>query len=249
MEIKLKGKVAVITGASSGIGESTALSLANLGVHVILLARRIDKLMLICKKIEKAGGKASAFALDISKEGEINTVVPQILELTKKVDILINNAGVMLLAPIARAQVKDWQQMIDTNLTGLLLITHALLPTIRKQKGGHIINISSVAGRTAGPSTSVYNATKWGVVGFTEALRQEVAMEGIRTCVIQPGAVATELQTHIPDPVTKKEIDTWIKNMEALQSEDISNIILFVLSQPEHVNINEVLVRPTKQSN
>ncbi len=245
--VTLNDKIVIITGATSGIGEATAKLLAQEGAVVVLTGRRKDRLRKIKSEIEKSGGKALAIEADVTQKESVIKMVKQVIDEYGKIDILVNNAGVMLLGPVLNAEVTDWQRMVDTNVYGLLWCTHAVLPHMVKQGGGHIVQTSSVAGRTAGPNRAVYNATKWAVNGFTEALRQEMVEHKIRTTLIEPGAVATELREHITHKQTKQQIDDWAASMRQLQSEDIAKAIVYAVSQPDHVAINEILVRPTDQ--
>lgn len=245
----MDGKVVLITGASSGIGEATARRLAGAGAKIVAVARRKDRLDSLVKDIEKNNGQALAIEADVTEHGKAKVLVSKTVDHFGKLDVLINNAGVMLNGPAKDSPLDDWEQMVQLNLLGLLYLTHAALPILRKQHKGHIVNISSVAGRTTRPGSAVYNATKWGVNAFTDALRQEIAADKlhIRTTLIEPGAVATELQTHLRPEVVKE----WKKNfgdIEILQAEDIAEAIYFALSQPERVNINEILIRPTEQA-
>jgi NADP-dependent 3-hydroxy acid dehydrogenase YdfG len=246
----LKGKIAVVTGASSGIGEATATKLAEQGAKVVLVARRKERLEKLAKKIKAGGGEALVVEADITDQKTCQKVVGQVLDKWKKIDILVNNAGVMLLGPTADAPIEEWERMIKINLLGLLYMTYAALPTMRKTGSGHLVNISSVAGRTARAGSAVYNATKWGVNAFTEALRQELVSDKlkIRTTLIEPGAVETELASHNRPEVQETLQERWKGMDKKLQSEDIAAAILFVLTQPEHVNINEMLIRPTEQT-
>ena len=164
-----------------------------------------------------------------------------------RVDILVNNAGVMLLGPIDGANTEDWRRMVNTNLLGLMYATHAVLPIMKAQGGGHIVNISSTAGRIANATAGVYAATKFGVGAFSEALRKEVYQDKIRVTIIEPGATATELSDHITDVKTKTGIKEWVGSMTPLESEDIAAAIVYAVTQPPHVNVNEILVRPTEQ--
>jgi len=244
----LKGKIAIVTGASSGIGEATADLLAQQGVKVALVARRKDRLEALAKKIKEAGGEALVIEADVTDKKACQKVVQEVLAKWKKIDILINNAGVMLLGPTAKAPLEEWERMININLLGLLYMTYAAMPSMRAQKSGHLVNVSSVAGRTTRAGSAVYNATKWGVNAFTEALRQEIVAEktNIRTTLIEPGAVSTELVSHNSPEVQQSLNEMW-KGMERLKSEDIASSILYALSQPAHVNVNEILIRPTRQ--
>ncbi len=249
MSSKLQGKVALVTGASSGIGEATALALAAEGASVAVVARREDRLDALVKRISEQAGSSKALAIeaDITDEQTANKAVQQVKSHFGRLDMLVNNAGVMLLGMISDANTEDWRRMINTNLFGLMYTTHAALPIMKSQNSGHIINISSVAGRTARAGAGVYNATKWGVVAFSESLRQELVSSHIRVTIIEPGAVATELTNHITDATAKKTTDDWISTIRPLQSEDIANAILYAVTQPDHVDVNEILIRPTDQ--
>ncbi len=244
---KLEGKVAVVTGASSGIGEATALALAAEGAKVAVAARRADRLEELVKRIRETGEQAFPIVADVVDEAQARDIVLKTKDEFGRVDILVNNAGVMLLGQIDGANTEDWRRMINTNLLGLMYTTHAVLPIMKAQGEGHIVNISSVAGRTARAGIGVYNATKWGVGAFSEALRQEVYKNKIRVTIIEPGAVATELSSHITDPEAKERIQTWVQSMKPLESEDIAAAIVYAVTQPPHVNVNEILVRPTEQ--
>jgi NADP-dependent 3-hydroxy acid dehydrogenase YdfG len=247
MAKRLHGKVAVVTGASSGIGEATALALAEEGAKVAVSARRRDKLNDLVSRIKDMGGEAQAFTSDVTEEDQANTLVAEAHKAFGRLDILVNNAGVMLLGPIGGADTEDWRRMIRTNVLGLMYATHAALPLMRAQGSGHIVNVSSVAGRIASVGSGVYNASKWGVGAFSESLRQEVLKDKIRVTIIEPGAVATELTHHITDKDTQKQIQEWIKSMTPLESEDIAAAIIYAVTQPPRVNVNEILIRPTDQ--
>jgi len=196
----LKNKVAIVTGASSGIGEATARKLAKLGVKVAVAARRKNKLDILVSEIEAAGGIAMAVEADVTDKVACEQLVTHVENTWGKIDILINNAGVMLLGPVQNAPLEEWERMINLNVLGLLYMTHAALPIMKKQRSGDIVNVSSVAGRTTRQGSAVYNLTKWGVCAFTDALRQELASDntGLRTILIEPGAVNTELISHNP---------------------------------------------------
>lgn len=244
---RLDGKVAVVTGASSGIGEATAIALAAEGAAVAVAARRIDRLEAVVRRIEEAGGRGIAIECDVTDEAQARASIEKTDRTFGRVDILVNNAGVMLLGPIDGADTEDWRRMVNTNVLGLLYATHAALPVMKRERTGHIVNISSVAGRTARAGAGVYNLTKWGVGAFSEALRQEVSPGGIRVTIIEPGAVTTELTNHITNQQAKQMIDEWLKTMIALESVDIANAIVYAVTQPQHVNVNEILIRPTQQ--
>src|SRR5918992_4268145 len=192
----LEGRKAAVTGASSGIGEATALELARAGAAVAVGARRRDRLDGLVEKVEADGGRALAIEVDVSDQAQARSFVETAHSELGGLSILVNNAGVMLLGPVEGADLEDWRRMIDVNVLGLLYCTHAALPLMREGGGGDIVNVSSVAGRTAAMGSAVYNFTKWGVVGFSEALRQEALHSNIRVTVIEPGFVDTELQGH-----------------------------------------------------
>lgn len=246
---QVKNKVALVTGASSGIGEATAIALARNGARVGLMARREDRLTALCDKIAAEGlEKPIYFACDVQKPTDIEKSVNGTIEKFGRVDILINNAGVMYLGPVEGANIEDWKRMFDINVLGLMNCTHAVLPQMIKNGDGHIVNISSVSGKIVSARSAAYSATKFAVGAFSEGLRQEVAKKGLRVTVIQPGAVATELTDHITDTATQKSVKDWVAGMKALTSEDIANAIVYAVSQPPAVNINEITIRPTDQA-
>lgn len=248
-ERPLEGRVAAVTGASSGIGEETALQLADAGCAVALGARRKDRLDALAAKIGDNGGKAVAVECDVADEASAHAFVERAVSELGRLDIVVNNAGVMLLGPIEGADTGEWRQMVEVNLLGLLYVTQAAIPHLREGGKGHIVNISSVAGRTAAAGVGVYNATKWGVTGFSEALRQEVAHSKIRVTCIEPGFVATELQSHNKNPVIVSVLDKMMEDIgEVLEAEDIASAILHAVTAPPRVNVNEVLIRPSGQS-
>ncbi len=245
---KLDSKVAVVTGASSGIGEATAIALAAEGAKVVIAARRADRLATLTKTLTESGAEVLSVVGDVRQEADCERIIAETVAKWGRVDILVNNAGVMLLGPIVGADTEDWRRMIDTNLYGLIYCTHKALPTMKKQGSGHVVNISSTAGRTVGVNTGVYNLTKWGVNAFSESLRQEVHMDKIRVTMIEPGAVATELRDHITVKAVKDDINKWAEAMEQLQSVDVANAIVYAVTQPHYVNVNEILMRPTMQA-
>ena len=243
---QLDGKVAAITGASSGIGEATAMALAAEGATVSLAARRKDRLDNLVATIGGEGGRALAIETDVADEAQANAFVNRTNEELGGVDILVNNAGVMLLGPVAGADTDQWRTMLDVNLAGLLYCTHAALPIMGSQGSGDIINVASVAGRIAAMGSGVYNMTKWGVVGFTEALRQECARANVRVGVIEPGWVDTELQGHNEHPAVVAGMNKMIDAIDkVLEPDDIARAIVFAVTQPPHVSVNEMLIRPT----
>jgi hypothetical protein len=243
----LDGQVALVTGASSGIGAATATALADAGADVAVAARREDRLASVADDVEAAGGESLVVPTDVTDEAQVQTMVDTTVSALGGLDVLVNNAGVMLLEAVETAEADDWRQMVEVNLLGLMNATRAALPALREGAGGHVVNVSSVAGRRATATASGYNATKFGVNGFTEAFRQEVADDGVRTTVVEPGLVDTELQEHIPDEEIKAQTEQWLASMEPLTSEDVARSIRFAVTQPPHVSVNELLIRPTEQ--
>jgi len=244
----LDGSVAAITGASSGIGEATALALAEAGAAVALGARRLDRIEALAQRIESDGGRAIAFEVDVSDEQAANAFVATAHEQLGGLDVLVNNAGVMLLGPVVDADTEHWRRMVDVNLLGLLYCTHAALPLLGERGGGHIVNLSSVAGRHARAGAAVYNMTKFGVTAFSEALRQEALYSNVRVTCVEPGFVETELQGHNKSALVQQGVKKMREQIgDVLQAEDIAEAIRYAVCQPPHVSINEVLVRPTKQ--
>ena len=245
----LSGRVAAITGASSGIGEATAVTLARAGAPVSLAARRSDRIEELAQRIESDGGRAVAIETDVADEQQANAFVTRTKDELGRLDILVNNAGVMLLGPVIGADTDEWRRMVDVNLLGLLYCTHAAVPIMRDGGGGDVVNVASVAGRTATMGSAVYNMTKWGVVGFSEALRQECVHIGIRVTCVEPGFVGTELQGHNPNPMVVEELEKFRERVgDVLEARDIAGAIVYALGQPKHVSVNEVMVRPTGQS-
>ena len=244
----LEGQVAAITGASSGIGEATAIAFARAGAKVSLAARRADRIEALAKKIADQGGQAEAFPTDVSREDEARAFIDGTRERLGRVDILVNNAGVMLLGPVIGADTAEWRRMVEVNMLGLLYCTHAVLPIMGEQGSGHIVNVSSVAGRHANFGSAVYNLTKFGVNGFSEALRQELTPANVRVTVIEPGFVATELQSHNTHPMVLEAMERMREEIgEPLEPEDIAEAILYAVASPRRVSVNEVMVRPTGQ--
>ncbi|CAB4871880.1 MAG: SDR family NAD(P)-dependent oxidoreductase [Actinobacteria bacterium] len=248
-ELPLAGRAAAITGASSGIGEATAIALAKAGASVALGARRVDRLEDLAGRINADGGKAVAIECDVADEASAHAFVNGAAEQLGRLDILINNAGVMLLGPVEGADTNDWRTMIEVNVLGLLYCTQAALPLLRDSGQGHIVNVSSIAGRSASAGVGVYNATKWGVTGFSEALRQEAAHSKIRVTCVEPGLVETELQGHNKNPFVIQTLDKMIKDIgDVLQPEDIADAIIHAVTAPARVSVNEVLIRPSGQT-
>lgn len=244
---KLDGKVAIVTGASAGIGEATAIALAAEGASVAIAARRFDRLNAIAQRIATTGGKALPIVADITDETQVQNLVQKANAQLGRVDILVNNAGIALVGNIEGANTSDWRRMIDLNVLGLMYATHAVLPILKAQGSGHIVNISSVAGRTGRVGIGGYNATKWGVNGFSESLRQEVCKHNIRVTIIEPGMVDTEIDNQITDPIAKQRTEERRKSIVPLQSEDVAAAIVYAVTQPPRVNVNEILIRPTDQ--
>lgn len=244
---QLDGKVAVITGASSGIGEATARVLAGEGAAVVLAARRKERLEGLKQEVENQGGRALVVETDVTKRADTEGLIQQAKDAFGSVDILVNNAGVMLLSFIEKLKVDEWEQMVDVNVKGLMFATAAALPTMLAQESGHIVNISSVAGRQVMQTGAVYCATKFAVTAFSEGLRKELApSKHIRVTSIEPGAVATELTNHITDD-DAMEAMSGLADMTILESEDIAQSVLYAVASPGRVNINEVLILPTEQ--
>jgi NADP-dependent 3-hydroxy acid dehydrogenase YdfG len=247
MAEKLAGKVAIVTGASSGIGEATAIALAAEGATVAIAARRRDRLDVLAGQIAANGGRALPITADVSDEAQVREMVAKTHVEYGRVDILVNNAGVMLLGLIAEADTEDWRRMVNLNVLGLMYVTHAVLPLMQSQKSGHIVNVSSVAGRVANARTAVYNATKWAVGAFSEGLRKEVYQDNIRVTIIEPGLVDTELPQHITNPGSRERTMNFYASVKILESADIANAIVYAVTQPAYVGVNEILIRPTAQ--
>jgi NADP-dependent 3-hydroxy acid dehydrogenase YdfG len=243
----LTGKVALVTGASSGIGEATAVALAEAGAAVAIGARRRDRLDALAGKLREGGASVLQLGLDVTDEEQCRTAVARTREELGGLDVLVNNAGVMLLGTIVGADTEDWRRMLHTNVLGLMYMTSAAIDGMVEQGSGDVVNVSSVAGRVARKGAGVYNASKWAVNAFSESLRQEVTTKGVRISLVEPGAVATELTDHITQPRAKAASQEMYTSMRALQAEDIARAVLYVVSQPPHVAINELLVRPTDQ--
>ena len=244
--VDLTGRIAAVTGASSGIGEATALALARAGCAVSLAARRNDRIDALAQRIEEAGGRALALSTDVSNEAAARSFVTRTHDELGGLDVLVNNAGVMLLGPFETQTGEDWRRMIEVNCLGLLYCTNAALPLMRESGGGHVVNVSSIAGRRASAFSAAYNMTKFGVTGFSEALRQEALHVGVRVTVVEPGFVETELQGHNEgkDVVMQATDKMKQKIGEVLTADDIAEAILYAVSQPERVNVSEILVVP-----
>ncbi|HVJ52038.1 MAG TPA: SDR family NAD(P)-dependent oxidoreductase [Aliidongia sp.] len=247
MDCRLDQRVALITGASSGIGEATARAFAQAGAKVAVSARRQDRLESLVAMIRDQGGEAHAIVADFADDKAAKRAVEETERHFGKLDILVNNAGVMYLEPVIDADMDRWRHMLELNVLGLIAATQAALPGMRARREGHIVNISSTAGRVGSPSGAGYSATKYGVVGFSEAFRKEVYKDNIRVTVVEPGVVETELRDHVAHAGAQKAIQDFAGSMRQLQSVDIADTILFAVSRPAHVNINEILIRPTDQ--
>jgi clavulanate-9-aldehyde reducatase len=246
MTADLSRQVVAVTGASSGIGEATALACARAGASVSLAARRADRIEALAQRIGEEGGRALAVETDVGEESQARAFIERTHAELGRLDVLVNNAGVMLLGPIAGAPTEEWRRMIHANVYGVLYCTHAALGLMANQGSGHIINVSSVAGRHARAGSGVYNLTKFGVGAFSEALRQESVAMGVRVTLIEPGAVATELGGH-NRPEVLEQMAKAFQGVTLLTSEDIAEAILYAIGQPANVSVNEVLVRPSGQ--
>jgi NADP-dependent 3-hydroxy acid dehydrogenase YdfG len=249
----LEGTVALVTGASSGIGEATAEALARDGATVALAARRADRLEGVADRIRDAGGTALVIEADVTDHEQARAAVGRTASALGRLDILINNAGVMLLGPIVDAPLEEWQRMLDVNLAGLLYCAHAAIPHLlaaaedAARGVADMVNVSSVAGRVVRRGSGVYNLTKHGVGAFSESLRQEVASRHVRVSLIEPGAVATELSSH-NRPEIREQIGKRFAGVQRMEAADIAEAILFILTRPRHVAINEILIRPSEQA-
>jgi clavulanate-9-aldehyde reducatase len=246
MDVDLSSRVVAITGASSGIGEATALACARAGAAVALGARRAERIERLAQQIVQEGGRAIAVPTDVGDEREARKFVELAHTEFGRLDVLINNAGVMLLGPIEDAPTDEWREMINANVFGVLYCTHAALPLMHAQGSGHIVNVSSVAGRVARAGAGVYNLTKFGVGAFSESLRQEAVPLGVRVTLVEPGAVATELVGH-NRPEVLEQLAQSFGGVTPMAAEDIANAILYAIGQPQNVSVNEVLIRPSGQ--
>jgi NADP-dependent 3-hydroxy acid dehydrogenase YdfG len=246
MHKNITGKVVAITGASSGLGEATARLLSAEGAIVALGARRVDRLQALASEINASGRKALAVATDVTIFDQVKELVDATVRTFGQIDVILNNAGVMPHSPLERLKVDDWNRTIDVNLKGVLHGIAAALPHMKQRKTGHIINVSSVAGHKVGPGGAVYSATKTAVRVLSEGLRQEVKPYNIRTTVISPGAVATELPNSVTEPDVAANIQQFYEAF-AIPAESFAQAVLYAMSQPEAVDINEILFRPTRQ--
>jgi NADP-dependent 3-hydroxy acid dehydrogenase YdfG len=253
MQERLDGTVALVTGASSGIGEATARALAAEGAAVAFVARRKDRLDDLAQAIEAGGGRALAIEGDITDQEQARAAVARTVQELGRLDTLVNNAGVMLLGPVQDAPTEEWDRMIDLNLKGLLYTAHAALPHLQAAAEGDprrvadLVNISSVAGRVARAGSGVYNLTKWGVGAFTESMRQEFAQRHLRVSVVEPGAVDTELPTHVRAEV-QESMAKRFADVERLEAHDIAEAVTYIVTRPRRVAVNEMLIRPTNQA-
>lgn len=243
----IKDKVAIVTGASSGIGYATALSLAKAGAKVAVAARRTERLEQLQNEIKKSGGECLVVSCDVTKRKDCYALIDATMKKWNRIDILVNNAGIMPLSFVKSLKVDEWEQMVDVNIKGVLFCTAAAIPHMVSQNSGHIVNLSSIAGRVVFAAGSVYCATKYAVRAFSEGLRQELSVRhNIRVTTIEPGIVATELT----NTITEKSLESFLKyaqTIDTLKSEDIANAIMFAVDSPSHVNVNEIMVRPTQQ--
>ncbi len=248
----LQGTTALVTGASSGIGEATARKLASLGADVGLVARRRDRIEELAASIGTNGSRTCVIEADVTDRGQAEAAVDRTVAELGRLDILVNNAGVMLLGPVAEAPVEEWQEMVQVNLLGLLYCAKAALPHLLRaadtdpRRMADLVNVSSVAGRQARLGSGVYNATKHGVGAFSESLRQEVTRRHVRVSLVEPGAVATELASH-NRPEIQESMRQRFADMQRLEADDIADAIGYIVTRPRHVAINEVLLRPTEQ--
>lgn len=246
MVAALGGAVALITGASSGIGEATARLLAAEGAAVAIAARRTDRLAALKDELGADGTKVHLLTLDVTDEQASRDAVQSTVDALGRLDVLVNSAGLMLLGPVEGADTTDWTRMIHTNVLGMMYLTHAALPHLLASKGT-VVQISSVAARTVGKGSAAYNASKFAVNGFSEGLRQEVTERGVRVVLIEPGTVDTELREHITHAGAKAAIQERISKIRQLRSSDVADAVLYAVTAPEHVVVNEVLIRPTDQ--
>jgi NADP-dependent 3-hydroxy acid dehydrogenase YdfG len=245
MSNNIEGKVVVITGASSGLGEATARLLSAQGARVVLGARRFERIQALANELKASGGKAIAVATDVTNSDQVKSLVDTAVQAFGRIDVMLNNAGLMPNSPLDRLKIDDWNRMIDVNIKGVLYGIAAALPHMKRQKAGHIINVSSVAGLKVRPGNAVYAATKHAVRAFSEGLRLEVKPYNIRTTVISPGAVDTEL----PNSVTEPDVIESVHKTYALAipAESFARAVAFAMSQPEEMDVNEIVFRPTRQ--
>ena len=246
MDNNIKGKVIVITGASSGMGEAAAKHLSALGATVVLGARRADRIEKLAKEINDNGGQAIAIAVDVTQRDQVKKLADAAVEQFGRVDVMLNNAGIMPLSPMDRLNVNEWDKMVDVNIKGVLNGIAAVLPYMKEQKSGQIINTSSVAGHKIFNGSAVYSATKFAVRALTEGLRMEVKPYNIRTTIVCPGAVKTELLEHITEADIQQANKDYVGAV-GISPDSFARVVAFAISQPEDVDINEVIFRPTSQ--
>lgn len=244
---KLDGKVAVVTGASSGIGEATAEALAAEGAAVVVAARREERLADLVERILDGGGRVLAAVCDVTDESQAHGLIHKAEEEFGSVDVLVNNAGVMLLSTVGKGLSEEWRRMFDVNVMGLLYATEAAIEVMKRQGGGHLVNVSSLAGRkVTRDSSGVYAGTKFAVHAISEGLRQELLEDNIRVTIVAPGAVDTELPDHITDEDARESL-SGLMSLERLQAEDIAGAIAYAVTRPARMSVNEILIRPTQQ--
>src|SRR6516165_4630388 len=246
MSNNIEGKVIVITGASSGLGEAAARHLSAQGAPVVLGARRVERLRSLADELSHRGGKALAVETDVSNRDQVKKLVDTAVQTCGRIDVMINNAGLMPQAPLELLKVNEWDRMIDVNIKGVLYGIAAALPYMKQQKSGHFINVSSVAGHKVGPGFAVYAATKFAVRALSEGLRQETKPYNIRTTVISPGAVASELANTVTDPETAARLHKYYEET-AIPADSFARAVAFAINEPEDVDVNEILFRPTRQ--
>jgi NADP-dependent 3-hydroxy acid dehydrogenase YdfG len=244
MNSEIEGKVVVITGASSGLGEATARHLARHGAKLVLGARRLERLQALAAELSL--GNDAVVQTDVTQYEQVKRLVDRAVQAHGRIDVILNNAGLMPHSPLERGKVQDWDRMIDVNVKGVLYGIAAALPHMKAQKSGHIINVSSAAGHKVRPGSAVYSATKTAVRVISEGLRQEVKPYNIRTTVISPGAVATELPASVTEPDVAEGVNALYENV-AVPADSFANMVAFAMSQPEDVDVNEILYRPTAQ--
>jgi NADP-dependent 3-hydroxy acid dehydrogenase YdfG len=245
MTNNIEGKIVVITGASSGLGEATARHLSQQGATVVFGARRVERIAALARELESAGRKAMAIQTDVTQSAQVQRLVDAAVSGHRRIDVMINNAGLMPHSPLERLKIADWDRMIDVNIKGVLYGIAAALPHMKQQKSGHFINVSSVAGHKVRPGGAVYSATKHAVLALSEGLRLEVKPYNIRTTVISPGAVATEL----PDSITEADVAASVRKIyeNAIPADAFARAVAYAMSQPDDVDVNEILFRPTRQ--
>ena len=243
----LQGKTALVTGASAGIGEATARALAAQGAKVAVAARRLDRLDALTERITNGGGDALPLECDVADAGQVSRVVQAVQEKWGRVDILVSSAGVPVLGPILNADTDEWRRAFEVNVLGLMYAVHAALPAMKAQGGGHIVNISSTASRVAPAGMGVYAATKWAVNAFSESLRQEAAAYKVRVTVIEPGMVATDFAGSITHEPARQALEARLASLKPLDPADIAAAVVYAVTQPAHVSVSELLVRPSEQ--